>query len=121
MTSVLDLEFALPRYLSDEQNDSMLKELREYPKMDNIYNSFPQQNWLQGDIYKGIMYCDLMDGEYRIDKIEAMLLSNTCDISLENRRDFYEPKFVFAPVIDLNKYYENLLDLIWCLVYIYRI
>lgn len=110
MRGLFDLDFALPRYLSEEKNDYLLKQLKDYPNMDNTYATFPENYWMQGDVYREIMYCDLVDGEYKTDKIEAMLLSNTCDISLENRRDFYDPKFVFAPIIYLENYYEMLVN-----------
>lgn len=53
----LNLENYLPRYLSDESNDSLIQNLHQFP--DNIderfYINFPDLIVLQGDGYRNLL------------------------------------------------------------------
>jgi hypothetical protein len=109
MRDLCALEFALPRYLSDEKIDYLLKGLEDYPNMSNIYANSPPDYWMQGDIFKDIDYPYYVDGKYEIAKTDAMLISNTCDVSLDNMRDFYTSQLAFVPVANLQSYENGLL------------
>ena len=53
------------------------------------------------------MFVNLPDT--KIDKIPAMVLSNTCDINPENKR-LFPPNLVYSPIFNLQKYKSALLE-----------
>lgn len=54
---------------------------------------------LQGDGWRGLPLFSFASGERQ--EVRGILLSNTCDVSLENDRTL-PPKLVFAPIIKLS-------------------
>ncbi len=106
-----DIKKYLPQYLSDYANANLFSELEAFP--DNLdgrlYTSFLKNNPLlyQGDGISGLAHCELPDS--RIEEVNGVILSNTCDISQQNDR-YIPSKLVHAPIINLQKYHDMLLQ-----------
>ncbi|MCQ2976348.1 MAG: hypothetical protein MJ211_16220 [Bacteroidales bacterium] len=106
-----DISLYLPQYLSANEKDSLKKELGEFSKngtQKNIYtNALDKANYLlQGDGICNVQYCNFPNTEIR--QIPVLLLSNTCDMSLDNKR-INPCRVSFAPLINLEKYQNQLL------------
>ena len=92
MMSILDIQAYLPKYLSEENYRNLLKELDSFPN--NI-----DQRMYTTSLPDNVIF----QGKYR----SGIVLSNTCDIAPENRR-LYSSSIIYAPIMDLQKYVENL-------------
>ena len=106
MMQVEELRTYLPKYLSEVNYQTLLNELESFP--DNIdrriYTTFLDKNILfQGDGYDSFPVVDLAHLEKGHKYAPGIIMSNTCDIDLSNKR--YYPSFImFAPIISLEKY-----------------
>lgn len=93
----------LPSYLTWEQREELRDNLRAFPRITNFYlpdsPSLPEV--LQGDVWNGFVALSFRSSERRI--VEGILLSNTCDVAVENEHRT-QPKMVFAPVLSVAKY-----------------
>ena len=100
-----DISLYLPKYLSDESTKVLLEALQEFPS--NINQKFYTAHFsdtdviFQGDGMKGFQVINLPSE--RIDIAPVLVLSNTCDIDLKNKRDF-PSQISYAPLLNLNKY-----------------
>lgn len=106
-----DIKLYLPKYLSDRQQSALLDELSSFPK--NLDKRF-YSPWLkiqseifQGDAFAGVLFPDYERKQFR--ELKALLISNTCDSSLDNNR-LYKPFISFTPIISLKKYEALLLS-----------
>lgn len=96
----------LPQYLSSLEKDVLRKELASFPTdgtKDTIYTSaLDGVNYLlQGDGIDEMPYINFPDLNIR--NVPGILFSNTCDMSIENKRA--NPcRIMFAPLIDFGKY-----------------
>jgi hypothetical protein len=95
------LKQQIPYYLTQEQQDGLIKALRDFPKNTNYYLDAYQNEVLQGDGWKRLHIRNFETGEKK--RILGIILSNTCDVTPENRRDF-PVKITFAPLIPLHSY-----------------
>lgn len=97
----------LPYYLTEEKKEGLALALKDFPeKIDYFTNQhFEFGTVLQGDGWKGfdVVNIQLMKKK----SIKGMVLSNSCDISIENPRDI-PTSIVFAPIISLNSYEDKL-------------
>lgn len=105
-----DLKKYLPKYLSEDNYQSLLKELKSFP--DNIdvrmYTSSLKDNVIyQGDGINNMPIVDLAKGEFITKSVPVLILSNTCDMDLENTRMF-PSSIMYVPIIKLSKYREVL-------------
>lgn len=105
-----DLKKYLPKYLSEDNYQSLLKELKSFP--DNIdvrmYTSSLKDNVIyQGDGINNMPIVDLAKGEFITKSVPVLILSNTCDMDLENTRMF-PTSIMYVPIIKLSKYREVL-------------
>lgn len=96
----------IPYYLTQEQKDGLVKALAEFPKPIQYYIALYPNELLQGDGWEKLEVIRFETGAR--DQIKGILLSNSCDISAENKREI-PPKITFAPIIKLAKYSELLL------------
>ena len=99
----------LPQYLSSLERDVLRKELASFPTdgtKDTIYTSaLDGVNYLlQGDGIDEMPYVNLPD--LKIGKVPGILFSNTCDMSIENKR-INPCRIMFAPLIDFSKYSQK--------------
>lgn len=101
--SVDEIKNHVPYYLTKEAKEGLLAALKDFPQKINYYTSRYPDEVLQGDGWNGL---DVINFETAQKKpIRGIVLSNTCDISKDNPRDF-PAKIVFAPLIPLW-IYEN--------------
>lgn len=96
----------IPYYLTQEQKDGLVKALAEFPKPIQYYIALYPDELLQGDGWEKLEIIRFKNGAR--DKIKGILLSNSCDISADNKREI-PPKITFAPIIKLANYSELLL------------
>ena len=88
MIDIEEIKKYLPYYLNDKERQSLLQELKNYPEnLDGrIFTTYlkDEQNIFQGDGFQEFLFVNLPDSN--VGKLPAMVLSNTCDISLTNER-----------------------------------
>ena len=101
-----DLKKYLPKYLSEENYNNLLNELKSFP--DNIdkrmYTTYLGNDIIyQGDGIYNMPVIDLSDSTKNIQYADALILSNTCDMDLNNDR-IYPTSIMYAPIIKLSKY-----------------
>ncbi|MEO5331602.1 MAG: hypothetical protein H7839_06225 [Magnetococcus sp. YQC-5] len=96
------IEKHIPYYLTQEQKKILAKDLCDFNKRNIAYyiNKYPNE-MLQGDGWKGLEVINTSDGTRK--NIMGIILSNTCDISPDNKRDI-PTNIVFAPIIKLKNY-----------------
>jgi hypothetical protein len=112
MTLDDEIRIYLPKYLSAENYDTLIKELEGFP--DNIdqrmYTSIADEGLLcQGDVIKDMPYAEIDHLEMGVKNKDCIVLSNTCDIDPNNKR-FFNSRIMYAPLIELDKYKKVLLD-----------
>jgi hypothetical protein len=97
----------LPYYLTQDAKNGVLKELQNFHlgKMQYLLPRGLNQEILQGDGWRQLQLLNFDTGE-RV-AVNGIILSNTCDIALENKRDL-PIKIVFAPLIRLSLYTDRL-------------
>lgn len=105
-----DIKIFLPQYLSSESQNKLFEELRSFPyNIDKRFYSELIRNdnkLFQGDGLKDIFVSRLPETE--IKKSNVIILSNSCDIDLENKR-YSTINMIYCPLIELNKYKEYLI------------
>ena len=111
MISLKDIELYLPKYLSPEVEDKLFQDLTRFPDNidDRVYTSYDIDPSViyQGDGLKDLLVINLPDTT--IKKLPGMVLSNTCDINLENKRKF-QSNIVYSPIMKLDAYRKRLLE-----------
>ncbi|WP_377707234.1 hypothetical protein ACFMKY_06270 [Pseudomonas protegens] len=99
-----DYKDFLPYYLTEDQKRGLAGALKDYSSVSNIYTQGLQGEVLQGDCWEGVPYIDLSG---RKENIQAIILSNSCDIDQSNSR--HTPVYIsYAPLFNLEVY-ESLL------------
>jgi hypothetical protein len=106
-----EIKLYLPKYLSPSSEKALFDELKQFPKNidSRVYSeSVRVENIMyQGDGIKGLLVTDLPDKEIR--PTDALILTNTCDMSLENKR-LFPTHICYSPIIKLNKYKNKLIE-----------
>lgn len=105
-----DISKFLPRYLSDDSTANLRKELDRFTRGEisrSLYTNrlIQEKTIFQGDALDGMLVVKLP--ETKIQAAKAIILSNTCDIDLNNQR-LFESMIVYAPIFDLEKYEQML-------------
>ncbi len=106
--STENLQDQIPYYLTQDQKQGLTKALDDFMSGNRPITYYINQyknETLQGDGWDELQIVRFKDGKRKNTK--GIILSNTCDISLENKRDL-PANIVFAPIISLQMY-ENLL------------
>src|SRR5208283_5272867 len=99
-----DFKKYLPQYLSTDAQAKLFAELGQFPN--NIDTRFytnklqNEPNIFQGDGLPSLWVADLPTE--KIGKARVMVLSNSCDISPENKR-FLGPRLLYCPIISVSK------------------
>lgn len=111
--SILDsIDEFLPKYLSESSENKIKEQLKKFPTdgtKDTVYTSMLSSvdEIFQGDGIAEIPYYDAISQEVR--PANVMVLSNTCDVSSENKR-FESLNVCIAPLLNLEKYRNRLLS-----------
>lgn len=104
-----DYKTYLPKYLSAEAQKNLFVELSQFPSnIDGRLYTIGLQNeqtLFQGDGLASLWVADLPNAS--IAKTRVMVLSNSCDITQENKH-LLGPRLLYCPIISLPKY-ENVL------------
>jgi hypothetical protein len=100
-----EIKIYLPKYLSADSKNALLDALREFPDIDaeKFYTSKLADTsiYYQGDGVRGFIYMQLPETETKV--VNALLLSNTCDMASENVR-LFKNRVVYAPILKLELY-----------------
>lgn len=95
----------LPKYLSPEEKLNLKNLIEDFPyNLDSrFYTSYLNGTEViyQGDGIKKMNVIQLPKSE--IKKTNCIILSNTCDIDIENSR-LFASRLTYAPIIQLDKY-----------------
>ncbi|WP_428356724.1 hypothetical protein [Methyloprofundus sp.] len=94
------IESNIPYYLTQEAKLGLIKALKDFPEKTNYYTNQVPHEMLQGDGLNSLTVIDFYTGKTKA--IKGVLLSNSCDMDINNRREF-PIKLTFAPLIELNK------------------
>jgi len=110
MMPLEDLRTYLPKYLSAENFDQLIAQLRDYPA--NIHkrmftSGLEPDIIYQGDALNNMPVVEIEHLDYGVKHRPCMVVSNTCDMDVANKR-MYPTRIVYTPLIDLGKY-EKLL------------
>ncbi len=95
------LQEQIPYYLTQGQKEGLLRALKDFPKKVNYYINGYQDILLQGDGWTKLQARRFDTGKGV--SILGIILSNTCDIAPENKRDL-PANIIFAPLIPLPSY-----------------
>lgn len=103
-----NIRLYLPKYLSEESTKILLQNIGGFPN--NISHSLYTKNLnadiiFQGDALLSMPIINLPETE--IKSAPALILSNTCDIDLANKRPIAS-QICYTPIFQLNKYIEML-------------
>lgn len=112
MVELDKIDLYLPQYLSSGDKDALRKELSAFPTdgtKDTIYTSALKDAafLLQGDGVKGVPYINYPDTTVK--PVSGILLSNTCDMSIENKR-VNSCRVMFAPLLDYSLYSQKVYE-----------
>lgn len=109
MIDLEEIKLYLPKYLSAESEQNLFKNLKSFPENidSRMYSTMllDDQIIYQGDGLEELLIINLPDS--RIGKAKAMVLSNTCDIDINNVR-FFSSSICYAPIFNLQKYIDKL-------------
>ncbi|MDZ5764115.1 hypothetical protein [Stenotrophomonas maltophilia] len=109
MVSLLDeARRYLPDGLSERGLATLYAQLARLDQRFPFYTTTDFEFLLQGDLIQDVNhYAFLPDGTVRSGRARVMLLSNTCDMSLENARDD-EVMVSVAPIMRVSRWIEAL-------------
>ncbi len=105
--SLDDIRRQIPAYLSDSNKETLVKELEAIARGNVIrftladHEDAHKEAMLQGDGWAGFSLFEFEKGERR--SVRGLVLSNSCDVSLENARDL-PSRITFAPLLKLSAY-----------------
>lgn len=96
----------LPQYLSSSSKKELFEQLDSFPTdgtKDTIYTSALRNDHhiFQGDGIDAVKYINFPD--IRINEVKVLLLSNTCDMSVDNSR-VNSCRIMYAPLLNYEKY-----------------
>ena len=97
------LQNQIPSYLSDTEKVSLIDALKDFPKNTEYYLNadLADEGMLQGDGWTSFQVVHFESLEQK--SIKGIILSNSCDISPENKREF-PSRLSFAPIIKLSAF-----------------
>ena len=106
-----DLKIYLPKFLSQESDETLYNSLRDFPyNIDSrLYTNYLSGSELiyQGDGIQEMLVINLPKAD--IKPVPSIVLSNTCDMDLNNQRNF-PSQIVYSPIFNLGKYKHSLIE-----------
>lgn len=111
-------EKILPAYLVESDKTRLKRALQQFIPEErkneidysHFYKTHQFDYFLQSDLVKEIRIASWNEEQANFDKkyTDAIIISNTCDISLENEHDVNQKQCLFAPLINFNNYINDL-------------
>jgi hypothetical protein len=108
----------LPSYLVDPDKSRLRDALKQFFPEEkgnpidykDFYRDYQNAYFLQSDLVKEIRFAQWDEETTSFQKgyTDAIIISNTCDISFENKRELNVKQCLFAPLIDFKLYLEDL-------------
>lgn len=101
-----ELRLFLPKYLSAENYDILIKELESFPNnIDRrMYTCIQDEHLIcQGDVLSSLPYCEIDHLGNGVKTISCIVLSNTCDTDINNTR-LFSSRIQYSPLVSLEKY-----------------
>ena len=111
MIDFQEVERQLPAYLNYDGKKKLFSDLTQFP--DNIderlYTTYLKAELclFQGDGLKDMLFVDLPSLNKK--EVDAMILSNSCDIDPKNEK-FFPLNVVYAPIVSLQRYVDLLIS-----------
>ncbi len=106
-----EIKIYLPKFLSPESENELFNGLKDFPGNidERLYTNYLQYDNIiyQGDGLNNLLVVNLPDTEIR--RAPGIIISNTCDIDINNERNF-PSQIVYAPIFNLEKYRQKLLE-----------
>jgi hypothetical protein len=109
-----NFELILPSYLVDPDKSRLKDALKQFTieekgkdvDYSNFYKAFQHAYFMQSDLIKEIRLAIWDDKKAIYEKVyvDAIIVSNTCDISFENKHDVNTKQCLFAPLVDFKEY-----------------
>lgn len=110
MIDLEEIKLYLPKYLSVESEQNLFENLKDFPENidSRMYSALllDDQIIYQGDGLEGLLVINLPNSYIRKEK--AMVLSNTCDVDINNIRMF-PSSICYSPIFNLQKYINKLI------------
>jgi hypothetical protein len=113
-----NFDLILPNYLINEDKTRLRDALKQFTinnkgkeiNYSDFYKSYGHAYFMQSDLVKEIRMSLWNDDEAVFEKVysDAIIISNTCDISFENKHNLNSKQCLFAPLIDFNEYVNDL-------------
>jgi hypothetical protein len=103
------LQVNVPYYLTGPQKEALRQALKDFPRRIDYYQRTPEGDLgiLQGDGWTKFVIVNFFSGTQK--EVRGIILSNSCDIDPNNRRD-NPPNIVFAPLVRLVDYKSILIN-----------
>jgi hypothetical protein len=113
-----DLDKIIPAYLVDGGKNRLKEALEQFApehrgkviNYESFYKDYGHAYFMQADLIKEIRMSIWKEADAIFDKgyTDAIIISNTCDISAENEHKANSKQCLFAPIVDFALYVENL-------------
>lgn len=113
-----NLESLIPSYLIGNDRSRLKEGLKQFtPELkgnpidySDFFKIYNHDYFMQSDIIKEIRFAfwNPENAIYEKEYPDAIIVSNTCDISYSNKRDVNIKQCLLAPIIDLNEYLIDL-------------
>lgn len=105
-----DIEIYLPKYLSASSKQALFEGLRQFPTNidDRLFTDRLKDERIiyQGDGIQGLPFLIMPEGKAH--QVDALIISNSCDIDIKNVR-LFRSKVAYAPILKLENYRNMLL------------
>ena len=111
-------QMILPSYLVEPDKSRLRDALKQFIPGENngeinysdFYRNYQHAYFMQSDLVKEIRIAQWDDDSASFQKgyTDAIVISNTCDISFENKRELNAKQCLFAPLIDFTVYLSDL-------------
>lgn len=113
-----NFEKILPPYLVEPDKSRLRESLKQFIpdgrrgeiNYENFYRDYNYAYFMQSDLVREVRFAEWDEGRALYDKkyTDAIIISNTCDVSIENSRDINTKQCLFAPLIDFNLFLSEL-------------
>lgn len=115
-----NIDNLLPNYLVQPEKARLKDALLQFTigkagneiDYNDFYKNYDHLYFLQSDLVREIRVPNWDDesGTFLKRYTDAIIISNTCDINFNNKRSLNKKQCLFAPLIDIQSYIQDLLD-----------